>query len=685
MKQNIQQYQFVRDKLTPAMRDYLDSMERQDTFDSRLSQLPNAEGEAVMIELKPFEDAVSFSVIEIPVTVHGELMDLSTAVDILEKINGAGVTPSSGYAFGWSDISPSFFIRDQIDTILKRAEENAAKFSSPSVGTASSSSSMHAPATSSSSGNNFREERLSSQSEEKRLDPVLAPLPEKIGEAPKIRKRNRKKNKKDPDIIVPVLPELPELPKQHSIKLKETEKALEPISFIAEYSGSSSLNILSVSIMDDEFKEKAPSRQFDEKISFSVKTPMKTADSVLLKGKANKSQRKKRNKKESELNLPAAKSSFSASSSHMAQTNPRVFSPDVSSSSHFFKKPECPNRAPSALHLAAARGDIKKIKDLVKSEAVAHIDQPDAHSGRTALHEAAFHGKSEAVKLLVSLGADPRCSDHSLKTARDLARQKKNMELYKLLTQIQCGYSAVKSARGAFCNPLPPLDMNLGPPIKDARAQYYDIFLELVEKKYKAKAAEWERISTKLTHQQHTLVFILIEMNAYLETAVDKDYHEGKFGELSRACLAFLLQQDIQGLYFAKFNYMTKYGTFTAGANCIAMSPAQPSNKHYLPAWPVDTLIYDPYRAENERLYFINYPPEMNAINDIKHGKAVFLDNNDTSRLQFFSHRDTIAEIRYVDPLLHERVIGLIQTNYDLLCTLQPKGQEAEIVARNTM
>lgn len=73
----------------------------------------------------------------------------------------------------------------------------------------------------------------------------------------------------------------------------------------------------------------------------------------------------------------------------------------------------------TALHVAAARGALCAIRDLLKRDA--DIEGEDVH-GWTPLHHASSNGKFAASKLLLELGADPFAKTADGKTAIDFAR-----------------------------------------------------------------------------------------------------------------------------------------------------------------------------------------------------------------------------------------------------------------------
>jgi len=84
----------------------------------------------------------------------------------------------------------------------------------------------------------------------------------------------------------------------------------------------------------------------------------------------------------------------------------------------------------SALHAAAAKGNVSLL-DLLLSVQDIDIDALDAQ-GRTPLHVASRLRKSEAVKMLLSKGADPAVQTMDRKTAEDLAKSSNNTSSFSL-------------------------------------------------------------------------------------------------------------------------------------------------------------------------------------------------------------------------------------------------------------
>jgi ankyrin repeat protein len=75
-------------------------------------------------------------------------------------------------------------------------------------------------------------------------------------------------------------------------------------------------------------------------------------------------------------------------------------------------------RGETALHWMATLGDVNAIRLLVT--AGADLSAAD-REGNTPLHEAVRHRQARAVQLLVELGADPHIRNHEGKTSREIA------------------------------------------------------------------------------------------------------------------------------------------------------------------------------------------------------------------------------------------------------------------------
>ena len=92
-----------------------------------------------------------------------------------------------------------------------------------------------------------------------------------------------------------------------------------------------------------------------------------------------------------------------------------------------------PNAGTSILH-AACDSHFEHLIPALQylSRAGWKVSSPDS-AGQTALHKAAFLGYSTAVKTLLNIGADPKTTDSSGRTALDLARQWNKPSVVKLL------------------------------------------------------------------------------------------------------------------------------------------------------------------------------------------------------------------------------------------------------------
>ncbi len=154
MKHNIAQYAPILEKLTLPMqryfKTYLDPTNfiDQDTFESRISALPPELQEDVNIQITNMGlvDSIMLGVMEIPVSVHGELMALSAAIECLEFAERNGTvayTPTQRDPYTWRDITGIPYIKGQVDAIINSAEQKAkeaAKLVSPSSSSSSRSS-----------------------------------------------------------------------------------------------------------------------------------------------------------------------------------------------------------------------------------------------------------------------------------------------------------------------------------------------------------------------------------------------------------------------------------------------------------------------------------------------------------------------------------------------------------------
>jgi ankyrin repeat protein len=74
------------------------------------------------------------------------------------------------------------------------------------------------------------------------------------------------------------------------------------------------------------------------------------------------------------------------------------------------------------VHKAAYMGYADVLRELAKYPAFAEvIDWQGPYNGYTALHDAAWHGHSEAAEVLLEAGANPTLQGHDGCTAYDLA------------------------------------------------------------------------------------------------------------------------------------------------------------------------------------------------------------------------------------------------------------------------
>jgi ankyrin repeat protein len=62
------------------------------------------------------------------------------------------------------------------------------------------------------------------------------------------------------------------------------------------------------------------------------------------------------------------------------------------------------SRKDQKLHIATYKGDVKRVKELLKKGANPNAKDKD---GRTPLHAAAYEGHVDVVRLLLEHGADP--------------------------------------------------------------------------------------------------------------------------------------------------------------------------------------------------------------------------------------------------------------------------------------
>jgi len=82
------------------------------------------------------------------------------------------------------------------------------------------------------------------------------------------------------------------------------------------------------------------------------------------------------------------------------------------------------------LHKAAARGDLERVRELIKRRADVNARDKD---GRTPLHHAAYNGRLEVARLLVERGADVNARDKNGWTPLDIARERGCLEVARLL------------------------------------------------------------------------------------------------------------------------------------------------------------------------------------------------------------------------------------------------------------
>ncbi len=307
-----------------------------------------------------------------------------------------------------------------------------------------------------------------------------------------------------------------------------------------------------------------------------------------------------------------------------------------------------------ALRQAAARGDINKIKTLFQNREIDDINSKGAGTGRTALHQAALHGKKEAVKLLISLGADPTLLDNNPgKSPRVLALDKGHDVIAQLLQQAEHAYDSIKAAKTAFYMSIDECPMGV------------ELFQDFIAKASEIYTADHKRLTESrgaLDEPMKLFFPQLIEIKAYLEASKDRDYHIGKCGELTRACLASLLAIEPK-LPITKLQYYDKDQP-RRNHTFIAIN-LEMNNTIDVNTWSEDVLICDPAVKEGARLYFLKYAPKISAINEMK--------RVDTIELQFFSNKIIIDTLNFINPVLGREASRLIEHNHNLLSELQSR------------
>eukprot|EP01064_Diplonema_japonicum_P011596 TRINITY_DN18_c0_g1_i2.p1 TRINITY_DN18_c0_g1~~TRINITY_DN18_c0_g1_i2.p1 ORF type:complete len:227 (+),score=26.19 TRINITY_DN18_c0_g1_i2:95-775(+) len=86
-----------------------------------------------------------------------------------------------------------------------------------------------------------------------------------------------------------------------------------------------------------------------------------------------------------------------------------------------------------AFLLACCRGLVKCVSEFLSLGLVDIEDKPDGYGGHTGLLHASYYGKPDAVKLLLSYGADRKAKSCYGKTAIDYAREKGFEQIEQLL------------------------------------------------------------------------------------------------------------------------------------------------------------------------------------------------------------------------------------------------------------
>lgn len=85
------------------------------------------------------------------------------------------------------------------------------------------------------------------------------------------------------------------------------------------------------------------------------------------------------------------------------------------------------------LHEAAARGDVSRVRSVLRMYNVA-INAVDA-DGRTALMLAVLHGQEAVVRELLGRGADPNIADTTGRTPLEVARDRNELSIFDVLLQ----------------------------------------------------------------------------------------------------------------------------------------------------------------------------------------------------------------------------------------------------------
>jgi hypothetical protein len=92
------------------------------------------------------------------------------------------------------------------------------------------------------------------------------------------------------------------------------------------------------------------------------------------------------------------------------------------------------------LHAAADSYDPSFVQYLV--DHATPLDKVIGHSGCTALHIAAYKGRSDVVECLINAGADPRIKDKQMNTAADVAESEKHHGIAAYLREQMTKFSA---------------------------------------------------------------------------------------------------------------------------------------------------------------------------------------------------------------------------------------------------
>lgn len=95
-------------------------------------------------------------------------------------------------------------------------------------------------------------------------------------------------------------------------------------------------------------------------------------------------------------------------------------------------------RDASNFFISAAEGNTTALKVILKNTKFKNfwINEIEPASGLSALMLASYHGKFDAVKLLLENGADPNIKGNGECTALSLAQEKKHKKIYNLLERV---------------------------------------------------------------------------------------------------------------------------------------------------------------------------------------------------------------------------------------------------------